>query len=575
MAAVEDLLQKGDEVVAEADAEEESPVEAKASVDQSGDQNATGPVDAKNETMDPNEDRHAARKEARAKRQAKMAQLMSEQIGDSYENPDDIAEIQHAQDTMGYFNLKTDEKYVVPEDQRVNADKKKREMVLLETSVYKIKMGFNERFLALRELKSKIIEGVQDDAVRMKAINEELSDLELEGTLPTFEEDPSEFPERRMEAADGASATETAGGDPAEEAEAAAAADDDDDDEEDFVPEMSEVEAAEHEAHRRRLQHERVSMLERVDQTVGAFDEALQALRRERFTLTADLKTTELKMLLLSQELALLKEFELREVKLMDRLAKKQQEKADILVSIEDCQEKLAVSKTQVEDLLKTDKQIQKELQQLCGDSQFWEQLQKTFKRKIKRVKPKELTDGGSDEETESESESDWDSDEEEEEEEDVCPQGCAQDLFDKVCALRERRLDQEELNAEVQKDVTQLKKENDGFLKREKTCTTALGKIEEDIQVSLLLEMGPYKPHAFVSRAEIPIREARKAERVGCGGDTEAPPDPVPQQGASPFHSRCVGTRVSHGVSDGRGHCRFLRRPLRRRRRRRSRMPW
>ena len=124
-----------------------------------------------------------------------------------------------------------------------------------------------------------------------------------------------------------------------------------------------------------------------------------------------------------------------------------------------------------------------KELKALCGDSPFYEQLFKTFKRKIKRVKPKELN-GDEDSEEESEEESDYDSDsDEEEEEEDVCPQGCSQELFDKVCVLRERRLDQEEANTEVQKEILAFKKENDTYISREKAATGALQKINADIQ--------------------------------------------------------------------------------------------
>jgi hypothetical protein len=41
----------------------------------------------------------------------------------------------------------------VPDHLRINADKKRRQMVLLEESVYSIKMSFNDRFLALRNLK--------------------------------------------------------------------------------------------------------------------------------------------------------------------------------------------------------------------------------------------------------------------------------------------------------------------------------------------------------------------------------------------------------------------------------------
>ena len=197
-------------------------------------------------------------------------------------------------------------------------------------------------------------------------------------------------------------------------------------------------------ARARRLRYERASMIERVDQTVANFDDALVALRRERFTLSADLKTTELKMLVLFQELQLLNEFEIREVKLMERLAKQQKAKEDIIISIDGCQVKLEAKTQQVAELLKTDEQIMKELKTMCGDSPFWEALLKTFKRKIKRAKPKEIT--GDDDEDDSEEESsddDYDSDSDEEDEEDVCPPGCSQELFDKVCALRERRLDQ------------------------------------------------------------------------------------------------------------------------------------
>ena len=87
-------------------------------------------------------------------------------------------------------------------------------------------------------------------------------------------------------------------------------------------------------------------------------------------------------------------------MKLMERLGAKQKEKSDVLVAIDECQEKLEASKQRVEEILKEDAQILKELKGLCGDSPFWEQLFKTFKRKIKRVKPKELTgDDESDEE--------------------------------------------------------------------------------------------------------------------------------------------------------------------------------
>jgi len=198
------------------------------------------------------------------------------------------------------------------------------------------------------------------------------------------------------------------------------------------------------------------------------------------------LKTTEMKFLLLYQELKLLKDFEKREHVLTAKLTTKQGDRNGALQSIDECQAKLEENRVKVEALLKVDAQIMREFTEALGDNNpFYEQLFKTFKRKIKRVKPKETSGSGDeDDESESESDDDFDSDsDDDEEEEDACPQGCSQDLFDQVCALRERRLDQEELSAEYQKTIGLLKKENDTHVKREASINTALAAIEEEIQ--------------------------------------------------------------------------------------------
>ena len=67
--------------------------------------------------------------------------------------------------------LKTDKDYVVPEDQRVNAEKKRRQMVLLEESIHAIKMGYNQRYLALRELKRRIVEKSVSKIEKLSKVN--------------------------------------------------------------------------------------------------------------------------------------------------------------------------------------------------------------------------------------------------------------------------------------------------------------------------------------------------------------------------------------------------------------------
>ena len=486
---------------------------------------------AKIETAE-NENKHEMRKEARLARKAEKGALMSERPDDSYENPEDVAAITWAKQNMGDFKLKTDSDYVVPEAQRVNAEKKRREMVLLETSVYKIKMGFNERFLALRDLKKRIVMSVQDDANDVAAIESELADgEELEGELAKLELDYTEFPEERINAASGEAVEDVA-----EAADAPAETDDEDMD----IPEIeeSELEQLEAIARQKSMLYERSAIIKRVEQSIVAFDTALDELRRERFTLAADLKTTEMKLLLLYQELKLLKDFELRELVLTNKLVAKQNDRNSALVAMEECQGKLEENKVKVEELLKVDGQIMKEFKEALGENNpFYEQLFKTFKRKIKRVKPKENSGSGDeDEESESESESDFDDDSDEEEaEEDVCPQGCSQDLFDKVCALRERRLDQEELSAEYQKTIAALKKENDAHVKREAGINTALGQIHKEIQEFQSEKQSKLNELDMVVTLKMHQIQYMNAEKTGL------PPATTVEEGAASLESAVV----------------------------------
>lgn len=78
---------------------------------------------------------------------------------------------------MGDYKLKTDPDYVVPEHLRINADKKRRQITLLEEGIYTIKMAFNDRFLALRDLKQRIKGNIRVDNKRVREINKELGIL--------------------------------------------------------------------------------------------------------------------------------------------------------------------------------------------------------------------------------------------------------------------------------------------------------------------------------------------------------------------------------------------------------------
>lgn len=89
------------------------------------------------------------RKQARDERKKQLEKLKASKPDKNVDDPMDVAAVQYAERNMGDYKLKSDPNYVVPENQRVNAERKRRQMVLLQESVHFIKMGFNERFLVI------------------------------------------------------------------------------------------------------------------------------------------------------------------------------------------------------------------------------------------------------------------------------------------------------------------------------------------------------------------------------------------------------------------------------------------
>jgi len=490
------------------------------------------------------------RKILRQQRQRKWEQLLAMKPDDKYEDPKDVSAIQHAQTHMGDYKLKTDEDYVVPEHLRIDAEKKRRQMVLLEESIHSIKMGFNDRLLALRDLKKRIISNIEADNQRIREIDAELGIPTGELWQPSILEQ-DEFPELRFtrgsklpsldipqqetlkkhlgsetsSVVNQTSSMDTfrSSGTHSSVHETGGAGGGGGGGELSIDEyEMSELEQIEAHIRKVQLQYEKEKMIEKIEQTVQAYDEAIRNLRRERFKLEADIKMMDLRMLVLLQELQLLKEFEKRDNALVTKLNGKREEKADIASKIKECNDKIATKKHEIEKL--NPKQVMMEFSQLVPDSnKFHEPLLKIFKKKIKRMKKKanegeEDDEEGEDEDEDEDDMSDFDEEEEEEEEEEFCPPGCDPSLFEQVCELREKRLDQEEMLAEYQKGADQLKKDLDGLVKKEKIIDSALRQTEQEIQ-----QFQTFKQQKL---NEIRVVITLKMHQIKCLVEDKLPPD-------------------------------------------------
>jgi len=449
------------------------------------------------------------RKQARTERKKQLEKLKASKPDKSVDDPMDVAAVQYAEKNMGDYKLKSNPNYVVPEHQRVNAERKRRQMVLLQESVHFIKMGFNERFLAMRDLKSRIIKNIKKDNLRLRELNRR---LDLKDPLYEPEIDQNEWPETREEFSPEElkkfSDISTAKGKKEESKEGDAEG-------VELTPDITEegrseeeakllamhdmrlsgipksdMEAAEQTINSMLLEHERRTLLEKIDFAVWTFDQALAKLRREKFKLDTDLKTTDLKVITLYHELQLLHDFEESENRLFNKLAKARGSKVEVVQDKTDCEKQLNMKLAEIKAWQEKDKQVMADFNQVVGGekSEFYPQLLKIFKKKVKRKKNKARNDeDGSDEENSDMSDSDSDDDdsddESDEDDDESCPQNCDSAIYEKVLELREKRLEQEEILAEFEKAVDELNKMYDRHKSREKSIDKDLANTEVEIE--------------------------------------------------------------------------------------------
>lgn len=81
----------------------------------------------------------------RLMRKKEWEELFNSRLPDGYENPDDLAQIKYAEDTIGDFKLKSSPHFVVPENQRMNVYKAVERLMQIKQFV-KLNL-FSYRFL--------------------------------------------------------------------------------------------------------------------------------------------------------------------------------------------------------------------------------------------------------------------------------------------------------------------------------------------------------------------------------------------------------------------------------------------
>ncbi|XP_039256736.2 cilia- and flagella-associated protein 44-like isoform X2 [Styela clava] len=468
-------------------------------------------------------------KKKREQRQKEWDDLYKSKPAENYEDPADISDIQEAKANIGDFKLKTASDYVVPEHLRMDTEKKKTQILILQGLIFQAKKEFNTKLTSLRDNKQSRIGDIKEWVKELKEIQKKLNGT-LRKTLPKVPKmKPDELPERKYdytrdtllefqalekerELADASkkrSGMGMFGGFDDEGGQDGEAEGDKEEQTTKSVKSSSTPSRSRHlskasktqsrleieiaKINEIKLVYQRNKLLRLINQSITAFDAELHLLRHEKTHLDVDIKMADLRQITLLEELILLKEYEKRENTLSGRVSGKRMELNDVYTKVADMQVKLESKRRDIEKLTDREKQLYATFNSYLGDNnKFADFLTRVFKKKIKRAKKKKAEEGEEEEGSDmsSDDESDWSSEEEEDDsieggfDDSVCPPGCDQQLFDDVLNLREKRLDLEEALVEEKKIADQQKKDMDSLVKKSKVMEsqlkTALDALEE-----------------------------------------------------------------------------------------------
>ncbi|KAM8827411.1 cilia- and flagella-associated protein 44 isoform 2-T2 [Spinachia spinachia] len=466
------------------------------------------------------------------KRKLEWAQLYAEKPNKDCEDPQDVEAIREAKENIGDLKLKSDKDFTLPKHLRMNAERKRAELIGLEEKIFEKQTEMNGRIVALRDSKVQLVSQLHAQTQQVHRVQQHLAahlhrpPPALPAMLP--EETPEKrlqysnltlkrykaLKEQRLQTIEQEGATYLL-----EQLEKEMEAEEDDSvkqgtptmyssgtQEEEKTMEEEGLELSEVEKELRReeeitLLHEQDSLLEQMQSSVCQFDAELMLLRHQKLRLNWRLKMADLRQLTLYQELRFLKDFERREDRLQEILNGRIKEEGKITSDLEELHEQLQEKQKDIAKLQEGEKGLFAKLQSMLGkENHFEEFLTKVFKKKIKRVKKKEQT--GSEEDSDEDDDCDDDDDDDEDDDDDdydhdndsdvggsalddsVCPPGCELELFENTLQLRESRLDLEELLAKEKKSAEALKKECDTLFKKEKSMKASRKAAEDDLEL-------------------------------------------------------------------------------------------
>lgn len=470
------------------------------------------------------------RAKARKARKEELERHEKEEGKSNEEDPEDLKKLHEARTTFGDYKLKMATDYIVPEKERVNAEKKRQQMILLENSIFNLKADFNKKLEELKLVrKIAIIELCNEKNARLAEINKELG-IEEELFFPTIHEE-LEYPEnyykvhmediikflhKKAKDSKTTGSSSMFGSSKKEEAVKS--------EEELFAEEFeaqyrkeqeelnveevqekpptfkdrlkrqktheTEVDVEMREIRKIELEYEKSEINKVLDDAIESFDFEIGDLQKEKYRLESDLKQAEMKLITFYEELIILNGMETRDQELTRDLAECRKEKGKILKEINDIHKDLKKKNLEIQDIKEKEDELMEKFHTFCPEgSPLYDEILNFYRKIIKQRTPNR--DAGEDgDENEDEDDEDLDDEEDEDDNEASYKFNQEEHKIDDIEKLRDERLELHAKRQEIEADISRLHTRCKNLEKEERIVKERLEETEDDIQDFQKLKM-------------------------------------------------------------------------------------
>lgn len=449
-------------------------------------------------------DEHTRMKRIRDERKKAV---MEQKPPANYCDPEDVHAIEVAKRTIGDYKLKDDPTYIAPEEERMNAYKKKKQLLRILYAISQFKSDFNNKLINLQHLKQELQQAIHDTNLELSEIelsiggtsDEYIDDNKIDKNIPIdmrtkiditvpsaeaviFAEQVAAAGKKRIDAQAGKQRQPQQPGrrGQGQKRQTQQTSKKKTDTKDNY----SEVEKLEMSLFREELEYQREVLKRNIEEGIKKFDIKVHEAKEDKVRVNAEIISAEMRFLLMLREFKLLSKLEMKDHELNSKLKQRKNDMDLIDSEVHNQEKQLKESEHIVEEAQKELKKMSRSFEHLVDSTlKYHDQLLKIFNYNIR--KNAKLNEGDEIEvdiaALDVEAVKKMFEAQSMEKEEDACPQGCDPALFEKVLDLRESKMDIVDKINNAQQLKEQIKLQTNSILFKKQGLMTQFDQISKE----------------------------------------------------------------------------------------------